>query len=178
MCDPVSALMAAGTAVSAIGTLRAGDAAQNTANFNAYQLTQEAAYADQQAADTLARSEEDIREIQKAGSRVRGAAVASASASNIDASFGSPLDMILDNARNVETDVMRTAENARREADDIRFGASQTRGRAAITRMEGQQQKAASRMSAVGNVLSGGAGIYRYRASVNAPRSGGVGRVE
>lgn len=176
MCDPVTALMAAGTAISTVGTLQAGSAAATSSNYNAQLMEQQAEYEQKQADDAIVRGSERVREIQRRGAQTQGTGRAAASAGNVDINFGSPLDILLDNARNIETDVMRTQENARREAEGLDFQAQQTRSGATLTRLEGQQRKAASRTQAFGQVLSGGAQIYKYRASVNAPST--TGRIE
>jgi hypothetical protein len=164
--------MIASTAMSAGGTIMAGNAAAESGNYNAAMLRQQAAYEETQVADAIVRGSENVREVQKAGAQVQGAGRASAATGNIDINFGSPLDVMLDNARNIELDVMRTSENARREADGIRFGAAQTRKQATLTQMEGKNTQAAARIGAVGTVLSGGASYYKYKAGLTAGQIG------
>jgi len=137
MCDP-GTLMGLSTAVSAVGSVLGGIQQNQAAKANAKMLRQQAAYEEQQARDAIERGKEEIREVQKAGAQVQGAATAGFSANNVDLGFGSPLDFMLSNAANIEQDIMRTAENAKREADGISFGASQTRGRANIVEAEGR----------------------------------------
>lgn len=165
MCE-IGTLMAISTAVSVGGSIIQGIAQNNAAQANATMLRNQAAFEEQQARDTMARGEEDIREIQKQGSAVQGSAKAGFSANGIDLSFGSPLDLMLSNARNIEQDVMRTAENAKREADGISFGASQTRGRANVQIAEGRNAVSAAVVGGVGTALSGGAQIYKYKAGI------------
>lgn len=163
MCDPVM-MMIASTAVSAGSSIMQGKQQNAMAKANARMMREQAAYEDQQARDAIARGEEDIREIQKQGAQAQGAAKAGFAANGLDMGFGSPLDFMLSNAANIEQDVMRRAENAKREADGISFGASQTRGQANITRAEGRNAKKAGFIGGINSVLSGGAEIYKYKA--------------
>lgn len=165
MCEPVSMMMAA-TAASVGGQLIAGKAASQSADFNAKMLRNQAAYEDQQARDAISRGAEDVREVYETGAALRGQARAGYSASNVDLSYGSPLDLMLSNARNIELDATRTGENARREAQGISFGASQMRQNARITKAEGRNAKSAAMIGSVGTVLTGGANIYKYRQSI------------
>lgn len=163
MCDPVS-LMIASTAVTAGSSILGGIQQNQAAKANAAMLRQQAAFEDQQARDAVARGEEDIREIQKRGAQVQGAASAGFAANGLDLGFGSPLDFMLSNAANIEQDVMRRGENAKREADGISFGASQTRGRANVVRAEGKNALASGFIGGLSQTLSGGAQIYKYKS--------------
>lgn len=165
MCEPTT-LMMMSAGMSAVGSIMGGIQQNQAAKANAQMLQQQAAYEDQQARDAVARGEEDIREIQKRGAAAQGAASAGFAANGIDMGFGSPLDFMLSNAANIEQDIMRTSENAKREADGISFGASQTRGQANITRAEGKNARTAGYIGGINSVLSGGAEIYKYKAIV------------
>ena len=166
MCEPTT-LMMASMAVSAAGAVMGGIQQNQAAKANARMMRQQAAYEDQQARDAIARGEEDIRAIQQRGANAQGAATAGFAANGLDMGFGSPLDFMLSNAANIEQDIMRTGENAKREADGISFGASQTRGQANITRAEGKNARTAGYIKGFNSVLSGGADIYKYKAGIS-----------
>lgn len=165
MCDAIT-MMIASTAMSVVGGIQQGQAAQDSANYNAALMRNQAAYEEVQARDAITRGEQDVRDVYKAGAQAQGSARAGFSANGLDLAFGSPLDLMLSNARNIEQDAMRTSENAKREADGISFGASQTRSKAKLTEMEGANAKKSAMIGSIGTVLSGGAEIYKYKASV------------
>lgn len=168
MCDPVSLLLGASAATSAVGAVMSAKAGAEASQANSQYMQEQAAYEETQAQDAVARGEEAVRDVQKAGARVQGAAQAGFASNNIDATFGSPLDIINDNARNIELDSIRVADNAGREAEGYRFQASQSRRQSSIYQMEARHTRTAGTIGAIGAVLTGGSSIARYQAGIGA----------
>lgn len=166
MCDPVSLLTAASTAVGAIGTIQAGNAAASAASANAVIQERNALRSEEQAKDALMRGRIEEGRVRREGAQVVGAQEAGYSAGNIDLGYGSPLDAIIASTTNIELDALTVRENAQREADDFTMQAYNQRAGAAVGRAEAKNAKRASVLGAGGAILSGGAGIYKYRAEV------------
>lgn len=142
MADPITiGLMAAGTLVSASGTLASGKAADQAARFQAAQLEQRGK-AEQAAASREAM--EQRRQSRLVGSRAR--ALMAASGGGID------YDILGDIAGEGEY----RALTALYEGDEAAAG---RRMQAAASRYEGKSIRNASRMKAFSTLLSGGSSI-------------------
>lgn len=86
------ALTAAGTAVSAIGAVRSAQAQSSAANYNAQ-------IAKQNADAAIAQGDVAAQQQAREAARQRGSAVALFGAAGVDASSGSPSDVLADSAR-------------------------------------------------------------------------------
>lgn len=167
MCDPVSALMAVGSAISVVGGIQQGNAAQQAANAQAQMNQQNALIADRRAKDALERGAlEEERKLREA-TMMRKEQEASYAASNIDTGYGSPLDVITstDMAMRLDADIIRAS--AEREAEDFELQANNFRNQSSLNIAEGRNAKTASRIGAVSSAVSGGAGVFKYRAGLN-----------
>lgn len=167
MCDPVSALMAVGTAVSVVGGIQQGKAAQAAANQQAQMNQQNAILSDRRAKDALERGAlEEERKLREA-TMLRKEQEASFAASNLDTGYGTPLDVITatDMAARLDADIIRAS--AEREAEDFELEANNYRNQASLSVAEGRNAKRASQIGAIGTIASGGSGIFKYRAGLN-----------
>jgi len=161
------ALAIGGTAVKVIGDIKAGNAAkrageaQARAAGDAADLSDyNAAVAELQAQDAIARGTE---EEQRFRTKVRGsigAQRAGFAASNIDVNFGSAVDVQADAAMLGELDALTIRSNARREAWGYEVNAEDSRRRGQIQRKEGSMaietgkaNQAASRFNAAGSII-------------------------
>lgn len=157
--------MVASTAVSAVGSIMAGNAQAASAEYNARIAGQNAIYAEQRAKDALERGQIEEERVRKEGTLVRKGQEARYGAANIDVGFGSPLDAIISSATQAELDALTIRSNAAREAEDYEKEAWNYRSGATLARMEGKAAKKAGVIGAFGSVLSGGAEIYKYRTT-------------
>lgn len=164
MCDPVSALMIAGGAVSGFGQISSGIAANNAAKFNAQVQEQNAVLAERRARDAVERGKLEEEKAKREATQTRKAQEASFSASNLDLGFGSPLDVIVATATAGELNAATIRASAEREAEDFETQATNSRNSAEITRMEGRNAKRGGFIGGFGSVLDGGAGVLKFRA--------------
>ena len=135
MCTGIEIALIAGAAVSAVGSIKEGQAAKQRGGLQARILTQQATSEREQAAGR----EEDFRRSQ---SRVMAARRAGLGGAGIDPSTGSPLLVSEDIAGEVELQAQR-----------IRAG-----GEVRATRLEQQAtlQRLSGRQAATGGLLRGG----------------------
>ena len=166
MCDPVSAMMVVGTAVSAIGAKQQSDAAAASANYQAGINRQNAILSERRAKDAVERGQMEENRKLREGTMLKKQQEASYSAANIDMGYGSPLDVITstDMAAKLDADIIRA--NAEREAEDYDQQAWNYRNQAGLNKFEAKNAKAAGKIAMASTVLSGGSGVMKYRASL------------
>lgn len=151
MADPVTwavGLSALGTAVSAVGAIRQGQAAAASAEYNAKVAGQNEQIA---AGQSVAASEA----LHRDQARKIGTAVASYGASGVDLATGSPTDVLADSARMAALDDLTLKYNYRLKGLGFQNQASLDTANAANSRT-------ASYFSAAGSMLGGGARIAGY----------------
>ena len=133
-------LSVAGSAISAIGQLKQGDAAKQAGDMNAANARQNAVDATEQA-----RLQEENQRVE--AKKILGSARANYGASGVTME-GSPLDVLESSARNAELDALT-----------IRYGgkikAAAYNRSAAGYQMEGEAAQSSSRLGAAGTFLSG-----------------------
>jgi hypothetical protein len=145
--DPVTLLSAAvattvaGTGITAMGQIRAGQAANAAGKYNAAVAEQNAVSATQAGATQSGMAYEDNR-------RKLAGAEAAASANGLDASQGSALDVLADHAGAAKLDEEMIRWNAGQQARGYR-------SQATLDRFQGKQAAAAGGISAAGTLLSG-----------------------
>lgn len=166
MCNP-GILLAASTAVGAIGNIQEGNAQARAYNYTAAVNEQNAVFAETRAMDAIARGAEEEQRIRREGGAVRGRQVAQMAASGVDVGFGSPLDILTDTAIGVKLDAARARRNAQREAEDMDTQAWNYRAQAGLDRQGARNARAGGVMGAIGTVLGGAGRLTRYRTSVN-----------
>jgi hypothetical protein len=170
-------LMAAGTATSVYGQVRAGraarkagEAARESSDSQADLADYNAAVAELQAQDALERGAEDEARFRTNIRGAIGAQRANIAAGNIDVSFGSAVDVQADAAFLGELDALTLRTNAGREAWGYQVQAEDYRARARIARKEGVYLERSGRVeqtthniNAVGSLVSGGASLMQQR---------------
>lgn len=136
-------LIAAGTAVTAIGAISSANAAASASKYNASVADQNAVAAQQQA-------EGAARIQQEQAQRTIGSAIANYGASGIVSGTGTPLDVLANSAANAE-----------RDRQNIYYkGALQAAGysdESALDRASASNASSQGLMSATGILLGGGA---------------------
>lgn len=158
-------MIGASTAVSAVGAVRQGQAAKASGRFNAQVGEQNARFMEENARDATRRGMRETEKVYAQGAQVIGTQRAALAARGLDANFGSPLDFILASAAAIELDAEATRENTRRVVQDFERDAWNARTGAAMSRASGDNAATAARFNAIGSVLDGGAGIYRYKTT-------------
>lgn len=180
MCDLTMALMAASTVVGAYGAHQQGmaeaqamQAQSQAALMNAQINDRNAMFAEQRARDALMRGQEEEQRVRQDAHQLKGRQTVGLAAAGLDLSFGSPLDVLVDTQIGMELDSMRVRRNAALEAEDFDRQAWSYRAQGGLDRMESQSAlKGASAagkgamVGAVGSLLSGGARIGQYKASI------------
>lgn len=164
------ALSAGGSAVNAVGQVKAGKAAKKAGELE--QAASESAagisdynahVAELQAADAVTRGQ---LEEQRYRTQVRGIVAgqrAGLAGANVDVNSGSALDVAADAATLGELDALTIRTNAARQAWGFQVQAVDDRNRAKVTRQTGvaqaaagREREAASKVAAVGTILGGG----------------------
>ncbi len=125
----------AGAAVSAIGSVKAGNAQKRIAEFNA-------AIAEQQAVDAIARGAEDEANFRAGVRGLLGTEKAGFAAQGVDIGIGSAVDVQVDTAFLGELDALTIRTNAAREAWGYRVEAENLRRGGAISQRAGRFQAA------------------------------------
>lgn len=166
MCDLVTGLMVASTAIGAAGQIQTGRAQNAAAQYQAQVATINAGFAEKRAADALARGREEEARVRREGAQLQGQQTAQMAAAGLDLGFGSPLDVLIDTATGIELDALRTRRNAALEAEDFDRQAWNYRADAGMSRAEGKNAQTAGYIGAAGSILSGGAQAAKYRASI------------
>lgn len=165
MCDPVT-LMAIGTGVSVLGTVQQASAASANAKFQQQVALDNAARTTEQMRDAAERGADEEQRVMAEGSRVVANTRGALAANNMDLTFGSPLDTILETSVEVERDAYRVRRNTEREVRDLEVRRANFRNNASASAAEASNASSAGFIAGVGTALSGGADIYRYRASI------------
>ena len=166
MCDLVSGLMIASTLMSGVGMYQQGQAEAQAAGYQAQVDQQNAVLADRRAKDAIERGMQEQEKALREGTAVRKGQEASFAAANIDTSYGSPLDVITSTAAEAQLQAATIRANAEREAEDYEQQGYNSRSSAGMNRARAKNAKTAGMIGTAGTVLSGGAGVFKYRASL------------
>lgn len=166
MCDPVTAMMIAGTTLSAYGSVQQGQAASANAKFQQQISLDNAARTSEEKRDALVRGADQEQQVLADGARVVANTRGALASNNMDLSFGSPLDTIISTSAEVQRDAYRTRENTKREANDLEVKRYNYINNASAQAAEGANAKTAGFIAGVGTALSGGSTVGRYRASI------------
>lgn len=159
-------LMIASTAMQAIGAAQQGKAAQQQAEYDAGVSRRNAKVLEMQAAvegQQAARAEEKQR---REGRKVMGQQAAGLAQAGVGFS-GSALDLTAESARNIEMDALNIRYEGQLKAQGLMADAESQRYKAEGQIFAGKQAKAASRIGVASALISGGAGIAKYKAGIS-----------
>jgi len=176
MCELMTALTIASSAIGAVGAIQQGNAqaaamqAQaNAATYNAQVADMNAKIEDRRARDALERGQEEEQRLRLQAAQLQGRQRAAMAANGVDLGFGSPLDTILDTAVMAERDALRVRRAAANEAYDFDMRATNMRADANLGRMNAASSRAgasaartAGYLNAAGTVLGGAGDAVRY----------------
>jgi hypothetical protein len=150
-------LAVAGTAMTAIGQVRQGQAANAAAQYNAQVANNNAQVAEQQAqSQAMVQGRRAMMQ--------NGGLLANMAANGIDVGEGSAVDILSESASNAEMDRQNIIYNGRVKAQSLR-------SQAQLDTFQGQTAQQNGFMSAAGTLLSGGAKAYGYSQGAGAPLS-------
>lgn len=146
------------------------EASESVAQLSDYN----AAVADLQAEDAVARGAEEEQAFRKQVKGIIGSQRAGIAAGNVDVGYGSALDVQADAAYLGELDALKIRNNAAREAWGYKVQSEDARKRAEIARKEGVYLEATGRergrearvtgnMNAVGTLLGTGVSLLNAR---------------
>src|SRR5262245_32386493 len=155
MLPLIFGLLAAGTALSAVGQWRAGGAAKKAGESAAQQQEWNARVAEVQAQDAIARGQEAEQNFRTQVRGLLGTQRAGFATQGVDIGVGSPLDVQAHAAYLGELDALQLRANAAREAWGDRVEARDRRFAANVARRGGEVQATAGRWGAGATALSG-----------------------
>lgn len=146
---------AASTAVSVMGAIQQGKAAQAQANYQAQVSQNNAQVAQWQAADAIERGKRDEAEHRQKVARMIGTQRAGIAGSGFELGDLTSQDILGDTAAMGEIDALTIRTNAKREAWGYEVGANNYMAEAGLQKAAGKNAKTASYWSAGGDLLSG-----------------------
>ena len=154
---PAIALAAtlASTAVSAVGAMQQGKAAQAQANYQAGISANNAKIAEYQATDAETRGQQDEARHRQQVQRFLGTQKASIAGSGFELGDETSQSILGDTAAMGELDALTIRNNAQREAWGFRVQGSNATAEAGLQRMAGKQARTSSFWNAGGDLLSG-----------------------
>lgn len=135
-------LAVAGTAMTAIGQIRQGQAAKAAADYNAQVANNNAIVAEQQ-------SQSQAMVQGRRAMMQNGGLLANMAANGIEVGEGSPIDILSQSAANAEMDRQNIVYNGRVKAQSLR-------NQAQLDTFQGETAQSNGFMSAAGTLLSGG----------------------
>lgn len=178
MCDLMSGLMIASTAMSAGGSIMQGNAEAKAARTNAKVMDMNASLLNARINDDLRLADEEERRAgAEAGHHIGGQVVAGA-AGNLDLGFGSPLRAILASAEAASRDAGTRRDNTMRGIRDIRTEQGNMRNEARSLRSNAKGAQRAGWMNAAGAALSSTSSVLGYRAQHGLTRDFKIGRAK
>tara|TARA_R100000781_G_scaffold87375_2_gene53763 strand:- start:8678 stop:9250 length:573 start_codon:yes stop_codon:yes gene_type:complete len=155
MCEPTLIATAVGTAISAYGEKKAGDAAAKFGQYQQEIANNNAKYARAMAQDALDRGKILASNKREETAQFRAKQLVAAAASGSDVNLGSIVDLTSTTAKYGELDRLTILSNARREAFQHNVNAQNIQTGGDISAFEGRTQKSLSTGKAVGTVLTG-----------------------
>jgi hypothetical protein len=141
-------MTAASSATAAIGAVRSAQAQQASANYNAE-------IAKQNADAARAQGEAAVQAQQRDAQRKQGSAIATFGAAGVDASTGSPSDVLADSTREATLDSMTTRYNYQLRS----LGYSD---QSQLDTAQGKNAMSAGWVNATSDILAGATKFYEY----------------
>lgn len=160
MCVPAgvaAAIALAGTAVTAYGQIKAGNAAAQQAQYQASVDRNNAVIAERQAADALERGRVEERQKRIAIERAKGEQRNAFAANNVALDSGSPLDVLEFTEGQGALEQLIIRNNAEREAASFRNQAANFGASAELSLLRGSSERSAGLLSGASTLLGGAA---------------------
>lgn len=165
MCDLMTGLMVASTAMNAMGSIVSGNAQAAASRADAATAEMNANLLNYRIDDELRLAGEENRRVGEAAAQQIGQQTVYGAAGNVDLTMGSPLQALLASAEAASRDAGTTMDNTMRGIRDLRMEQANYRNSASALRTRAKNEKRAGRWGAVGSVLGGAANIGQSRIS-------------
>lgn len=178
MCDLMSGMMLASTAMQAGGSIMKGSAEAKAARAGAKVADMNATLLNARIADEKLQADEEARRAGVDAAHHIGGQTVAGAAGNLDLTFGSPLAQLLASADAASRDAGTRRDNTMRGIRDIRQEQANYRSEAASLRSTAKGAKRAGYMGAVSAALGGITGIGSFRAQQGLTRDFNVGRAK
>jgi hypothetical protein len=162
-------IAAFGTATSVIGQQKSGRAAQRAAESQAEQFEFNAAIADLQADDALARGADEEARLRAGVRSLVDQQRVGFAAQGVDVGYGSAADVQADAAFLGELDAQRLKANAEREAWGFQVNAEDLRRGADVARKGGQAARTAANWGSATTVLGTSSSLMLARYGWDRP---------
>ena len=176
MCDLGTALMVGGGLLSGAGQIASANAQSKAARYNAEVQRNNAMLAERQAKNVLEAGAREEQKQKALTQQLMAKQQAAMAANGVDVSFGTPLDLMVDTAKQGAIDALTIRTNAYRNYDDVRNQAVASRNQAALYDMEAKNSRTAGILSAFGSMASSFGNAYANAAKMN-PGSAAKGKV-
>lgn len=144
MCNPVLALTAVSTAVTAAGQLQGGIYASQMARYRSQVAAQNKALAREGVLDDIAQGQDQQRQLGREVAGRVGSQEARMAANNIDPTFGSAARVILDTEMIGSEDSAALSENMRRQVRARQIDISNLESERRAAKAEARQAKIAT----------------------------------
>lgn len=160
MADPVTAAVVAGSSLlSAQSAVQQGAAARAAGQFNANMAERNAKISEQQAEQIKRSSEFDINRFRDNFDDLQATAAQAFRYNGFVATGGTPLQVLLDNSREADTEIALRRYNASIGEQQALESATEQRLQGRLDRMMGRSAQKASYYQAAGSLLGGAAQI-------------------
>lgn len=166
MCELVTIATIASAAIGTVGAVQQGNAAKDSAEYNARVQEKNAKLAEFSARDAIVRGNEEQKKQRRSADELQSRQRVAMAANGLDTTYGSALDAAVDTAMLGELDALTIQSNTYREAYGFKVEASNNTAAAAASRAEGRNAKSAGYLNAGGTLLTGIGNSYEtYKRS-------------
>lgn len=156
MCEAISiGLAAASAGMSALGSMQAGNAANDHARYQSQIAKNNATIAEQEAQDIEARGAIDIARTQRQAATFKSSQRAAAAASGVLVDTGDAALALEDTAALSAYDIAVGRTNIQRAARNARLQKQDFLNQSTLLKAQGRAAQSASRMQGAGDLLSG-----------------------
>ena len=166
MCD-VATAMVLGTITSTLGTLQASAAESANAKFQQQIALDNANRTTEQMRDAAERGADEEQQVMREGAQVTANTRGALASNNMDITFGSPLDAIIQSTVEVERDAYRVRRNTAAEVRDFETQRTNSLNNASARGAEASNARTSGFIAGVGTALGGAANTMHYKATIS-----------
>ena len=159
MCDPVTAMVVASTALTAGSQVVEGQAAKASADYNASVMRTNAIIARQKADQERQSGDLETRRSGEQSAAERAAFAAQTAAGGVQLGSGSARDVLISSAMQGGMDAAIIRANSQQRQRDLFYEADNLEAQALMTEREGKAKRFGSILAAGGTVLGGASQI-------------------
>lgn len=155
MCEPVTIALAASAALGAVGTIQAGEAQADAAEYNQAVANNNAVIATQNAETERERGAEEERRHRQRVAQTKGSQRAAFAGNGILLDEGSPLDILMDTEEMGELDAQTILHDSELRARNFDIQSSNFTGQAGLLGAQASGARSGSYLAAAGGLLGG-----------------------